>query len=71
MNTKLRPRFRWEDNIDMNFKETGCEGMDPSPAVDSCENGSSRSGSIKGEQFLHQLSYKCYQFLEKNSARCS
>jgi hypothetical protein len=23
-----RPRFRWEDNINMDFQEVGCEGMD-------------------------------------------
>jgi hypothetical protein len=38
-----RPRHRWVDNINMDLRETGWDGMD----WGSCEHGNEPSGSIK------------------------
>jgi hypothetical protein len=53
-----RPRRRWENNIKVNLKEIGLEGMDWihmagwGPVASSCELCNEPSGSIKGGQFL-------------------
>jgi hypothetical protein len=54
-NTK-RPRRRWEHNIELDLKETWCEGDDSSsseqgPVVGSCEHSNEISGPIKGVEF--------------------
>jgi hypothetical protein len=61
---------RWEDNIRMDLREIGWEGVDrisygsvQGPVVTSCEHGNVHSGSMKGGEFrlssslLHGLSY--------------
>ena len=49
-----RPRRRWEDNIGMNLREVGCEGMDWIDLAQvrdrwpgTCEYGNELSVSIK------------------------
>jgi hypothetical protein len=56
-----KPRCRWKDNIKMYLKEIGWEGLDSSgsgqgPVAGCCEHGNEPSGSIKGGEFLDQLS---------------
>jgi len=52
-----RPRRRWENNIKVGVKETGCEGVDwvclvEGHVADCCQRGKERSLSIKcGEDF--------------------
>jgi hypothetical protein len=51
-----RPRSRWEDNIRIDIRETGC-GLDSSgsewgPVTGSCEHDNEPLGSIKGKEFL-------------------
>jgi hypothetical protein len=58
-----RPRHRREDNIRMDIREIGWEGI-----TASCENVNELSGSIKGGKFLYHLS-DCW-FLEKDCAAC-
>jgi hypothetical protein len=53
-----RPRFRWEDNIKMDLKEVGCEGVDWIDLAQdrdfggTCECGNEPSGSIRWGEFL-------------------
>jgi len=54
-----RPRRRWEDNIKMDLREVGCEGMDwielaqdRDKVVGTCGCGNEPSGSIKCGEFL-------------------
>jgi hypothetical protein len=54
-----RPGHRWEDNIRMDLREIGWEGVnwinlsqDRDPWQTSCEDGSKPLGSIKGGKFL-------------------
>jgi hypothetical protein len=49
-----RPRHRWEDNIQMDLQEMGCEGLDwielaqyRERVAGNCECGNEPSGSIK------------------------
>ena len=51
-----RPRRRWEDNSEMNVKETGWESVDwinlppgQGQVVSSCEHGNEHLGSVKGK----------------------
>jgi hypothetical protein len=52
------PRYRWEDNIKMELKETGFEGTDCSDLAQerkilgSWEGSNGSSGSIKCREFL-------------------
>jgi hypothetical protein len=39
-----------EDNIKMDLKEIGCEGVDSTNLVGFCQDGNEPSGSIKGEE---------------------
>jgi hypothetical protein len=55
-----RPTRRWEDNIRMDFREIGWEGMDwihltqdRGPVAGCCEPGDEPSGSITGVAFFH------------------
>jgi hypothetical protein len=49
-----RPRYRWEDNIRMDLREMGWEGVDwindseQGSTVCSCEHSNEPLGSIKG-----------------------
>jgi hypothetical protein len=43
-----RTRHRWEDNIKMDLKEVGCEGLD----WGICERGNDSLVSIKCGEFL-------------------
>jgi hypothetical protein len=68
-----RPRCRWVDNIIMDLRERGCNGMDwISLAQDRdqwrafCEHGNEPSGSIKCWEFLDWLHN--WQLLNKGSA---
>jgi len=50
-----RPRRRWEDNIKMDLKEMGCEGMDwieLDQVAGTCKCGNENLGSIKCGEFL-------------------
>jgi len=53
-----RPRRRWEDNIKIDLKEVGCEGMEwieltqDRQVVGCCDCGNGPSGSIKCGEFL-------------------
>jgi hypothetical protein len=47
-----RHRRRWEDNIIMDLREIGWEGMDWMHLVGPCEHGNESSGSIKFGEFL-------------------
>jgi hypothetical protein len=57
-----RPRHRWDDNIKMDFRETGLVGVvwihlaQKSPVVCSSEHGNEISGSIKCWEFSVWLS---------------
>jgi hypothetical protein len=56
-----RLRCKWKDNIKIDLKEMGLEGVDSSgsgfgPVAESCEHGHEPSGSIKCAGFLDQLS---------------
>jgi hypothetical protein len=48
-----RPRYRWVDNVKIDLRETGWDGMDWIDLVQdrdqkaSCEHGDESSGSIK------------------------
>jgi hypothetical protein len=45
-----RPRRRWVDNIKMDLREIGCDGVDwlrIGTSGGSCEHGNETSGSIK------------------------
>jgi hypothetical protein len=71
-----RPRHRWEDNIKMIIEEIGCDGVDWIQMTQDkvqwqafVNTGNKSSGSMKGREFLHQLSN--YQFFKKDSAPCS
>jgi len=52
-----RPRRRWEDNIIMNFTETGwgcgldASGSEQGQVTGSCEHGNKHSVSIKGSHY--------------------
>jgi hypothetical protein len=53
------PRHRWENIIKMYLREIGLEGVDWihfAQVAGSCEDGNGASGSIKGREFLVQLS---------------
>jgi hypothetical protein len=53
-----RPRRRWEDNIKMDLREIGIDGMkwiqlaQKSPTASFCEHGNEPSGSIKKQALL-------------------
>jgi hypothetical protein len=54
-----RPRRRWVDNIKIDLRETGWDGMDwidlaedRGPVESSCERGNKPSGSIKRWEVL-------------------
>jgi hypothetical protein len=53
-----RSKFRWEDDIRMDFREIGWEGVDwmhlaqDRDQWQTCEYGNEPSGSVKGEEFL-------------------
>jgi len=51
-----RPRHKWENNIKVDLKETGCEldssGSGDGPVADSCEHNNQPLGSIKLGNFL-------------------
>jgi hypothetical protein len=54
-----KPGPRWEDNITVDLREIGCEGVDWSRLAQDrdqwralCEHGNEISGSIKGGVFL-------------------
>jgi hypothetical protein len=44
----VRPRHRWEDNITMYFRETGCKGVDWMHLACGKEPTNEHSGSIRG-----------------------
>jgi hypothetical protein len=49
-----RPMSIWEDNIKMNIKVTGYQGVlliQLAPVVGSCEHSDEPSSSIKGREF--------------------
>jgi hypothetical protein len=57
-----RPGRRWEDNIRMDLREMGWEGVDlyasglgQGPVADCCEHGNETSGSIKGGGRIYRL----------------
>jgi hypothetical protein len=53
-----KPVSRWEDNIQMSFKHTGCErwtGSGKGEVAGSCEHDNETLGSIKSRMFLDQL----------------
>jgi hypothetical protein len=57
----VRPRLRWEDNIEMDHRQVGCGGMDwiglaqdRNGVSGYCECVNEPSGSIKGGEFLEQ-----------------
>jgi hypothetical protein len=57
-----RPRYRWEDNIKINLRETGLGGVDwnhlaQGPVAGCCEHGNEPLDSIKGREFLDWLSF--------------
>jgi hypothetical protein len=49
-----KPRHRWENNINMNRKETGLEDLD-GPVMGYCEHSSELAGSMEGGEFLEYL----------------
>jgi hypothetical protein len=57
----VRPRHRWEDNINMDFREVICEGGDlfclsgHDPVARCFEHGNEPSGFIKSGGYLDQL----------------
>jgi hypothetical protein len=67
-----RPRCRWENNIRMDLREAGWEGMLTrlfwlriGTSGSSCGDSNEPSGSIKGEEFIDLLS-DCW-LLKKDS----
>ena len=61
------PKRRWDDNIKMDLKEVGCEGMDwIDLAQDTSERGNESSGSIKCGEFLDKL--RTDKLLKKESS---
>jgi hypothetical protein len=66
-----RPRRRWVDNIAIDLREIGWDGLDRSgsgegPVEDSCEHGDEPSGSLKCWEVPEWL--QNWQLLKKGSA---
>jgi hypothetical protein len=64
------PRRRWVDNIKMDLREIGWDGMDwidlaqdKGPVDGSCEHGNEPSGSVKCWEVLHD-----WRLLKEGSA---
>jgi hypothetical protein len=54
INSKLNlGKHRWEDNIKMDCKEIGLEGVEWIHLAGSCEHSNEPLGSVKGREFLH------------------
>jgi hypothetical protein len=54
-----RHRLRWEDNIKMDLKETGCEGMEwieVDPLAGFCEQGTEHTDKVS-DSFSKTLPY--------------
>jgi hypothetical protein len=63
-----RPRGRWMDNINMDLREIGWDGVDwidVAQDKDSCEHGNEPSGSIKYWEVLKWLHN--WRLLKKSS----
>ncbi|PNF15776.1 hypothetical protein B7P43_G10443 [Cryptotermes secundus] len=70
--TLVRPRCRWVDNIKMDLREIGWDGMnwidladDKRPVEDSCEYGNEPSGFIKCWEVLEEM--HSWRLLQKGS----
>jgi hypothetical protein len=63
-----RSRRRWEDNIKMDFREIGWDGVDWIDLAQegTCKHGNGPSGSIKCSEIREYLSD--WQLLKKGSA---
>jgi hypothetical protein len=69
-----RPRHGWVDNIKMDLREIGCNGMDwinmaqdRGPVEVSCEHGIKPSGSVNARKFLS--SYRINGFSRRAQLR--